>query len=68
MVLDRVFECGGAEKGYPEHLLEHCLAHTERNAVVAAYKRTDLLEERRDIMSAWAEFVMTEPTEAILRY
>jgi integrase len=29
------FRVWGAEKGYPENLLEQCLAHTERNAVVA---------------------------------
>ena len=51
------FRVWGAENGYPENLLEQSLAHTERNAVVAAYKRTDLLDERRPIMKAWANLV-----------
>jgi integrase len=51
------FRDWGEEKLYPENLLERCLAHTERNAVVAAYKRTDLLDERRPIMKAWANLV-----------
>jgi integrase len=51
------FRVWGEEKGYRENLLEQSLAHTERDAVVAAYNRTDLLEERRPIMKAWADFV-----------
>src|SRR5271170_6195211 len=51
------FRVWGAENGYPENLLEQSLAHTERNAVVAAYRRTDLLDERRPIMKAWANLV-----------
>lgn len=51
------FRVWGAENGYPENLLEQCLAHTERNPVIAAYRKTDLLEQRRPIMEAWATFV-----------
>ena len=51
------FRVWGAEHRYPENLLEQCLAHTERNAVKAAYMRADLLDERRPIMEAWANFV-----------
>jgi integrase len=56
------FRDWGAENKYEEHLLEQCLAHTERNAVKAAYKRTDLLEQRRPIMEAWADFVCGRKT------
>jgi integrase len=56
------FRDWGTERGYPEHLLEKCLAHTEHNAVVAAYRRTDLLEERRPIMTAWADYVCHSKT------
>jgi hypothetical protein len=38
------------------------LAHTERDAVVAAYMRADLLDERRPIMKAWADFVCGQNT------
>jgi integrase len=56
------FRDWGAENEYEEHLLEECLAHTERNAVKAAYKRTDLLERRRPIMEDWANFVCSQKT------
>jgi integrase len=56
------FRDWGAENEYEEHLLEQCLAHTERNAVKAAYKRTDLLEQRRPIMEDWANFVCSRKT------
>jgi len=36
---------------------EHCLAHAVGNAASQAYNRTTLLERRRPIMSAWADFV-----------
>ena len=51
------FRDWGTERGYAEHILEVCLAHKERNSVVAAYKRTDLLEQRVPIMNDWADFV-----------
>ena len=56
------FRDWGTERRYPEHELEACLAHKERNTVVAAYKRTDLLEQRALIMEAWADFVSSQKT------
>ncbi len=53
------FRVWGAEQSHPEHLLEECLAHTERNAVVAAYRKTDLLEQRSVIMEKWTDFVLS---------
>ncbi|HQT96109.1 MAG TPA: hypothetical protein PK435_15880, partial [Thermoanaerobaculaceae bacterium] len=47
-----------SEKGYPRDLAERALAHTVQNKVEAAYHRTDLLEQRRPLMQAWADFVM----------
>ena len=38
--------------------MEYCLAHySESNGAVAAYLRTDLLDQRRPIMQAWADYV-----------
>ncbi|ULJ59715.1 hypothetical protein [Wielerella bovis] len=39
---------------------KRALAHTVANQVEAAYHRTDLLEQRRPMMQAWADFVMGE--------
>ena len=41
----------------PFELAEACLAHQVGNAVVQAYQRSSILQRRRPIMSAWADFV-----------
>jgi integrase len=41
---------------FPNHVVEQALAHTIGNAVEAAYRRGDLLNKRRELMNAWAEF------------
>ena len=46
-----------SEHGYPRDLAERSLAHTIKDKVEAAYHRTDLLEQRRVLMNAWAFFV-----------
>jgi integrase len=46
-----------SEQGHPRDLAEKALAHAVQNKVEAAYHRTDLLEQRRPLMQAWAEFV-----------
>lgn len=43
----------GAVKGYSRDLAERSLAHTIKDKVEAAYHRTDLLEQRRELMDAW---------------
>lgn len=47
-----------SEKAYARDLAERALAHAVQNKVEAAYHRTDLLEQRRPMMQAWADFVM----------
>ena len=46
--------CG--ETGVPREVAEACLAHAVRNQVEAAYARSDLLDRRREVMEAWAEY------------
>jgi len=38
-------------------IAEQALAHTIRNSTEAAYRRGDLLERRRELMQAWAEYL-----------
>lgn len=45
------------EMGYRSDVIERQLAHTEKNAVRAAYNRAQYLEERRTMMQAWADFL-----------
>lgn len=51
------FRDWASEHGYRKDLAERALAHTIANQVEAAYHRTDLLEERRAMMQAWADFL-----------
>lgn len=50
------FRDWASENGYQRDLAERALAHTVKNAVEAAYHRTDLLEQRRSMMEAWDRF------------
>lgn len=50
-----------SEQGYSRDLAERSLAHTIKDKVEAAYHRTDLLEQRRDLMNAWANFLGKVP-------
>ena len=47
----------GNEQGVPHDVLERALAHKVRNATEAAYNRTDLLEQRRQQLQAWADYL-----------
>lgn len=41
----------------PREVVEACLAHAVGDAAELAYKRSDFLEKRREVMKAWATFV-----------
>ena len=41
---------------YPNHVVEMALAHTVSSGVEAAYRRGDLFEKRRRLMSDWAAY------------
>jgi integrase len=51
------FRDWASENGYARDLAERALAHTISNEAEAAYHRTDLLEQRRPMMEAWAQHV-----------
>lgn len=42
---------------WPQAVKEAALAHVLRNKVERAYRRTDLFAKRRELMSAWAEYL-----------
>lgn len=42
---------------FPRELAEMALAHTIENKVEAAYRRGDLLDKRRELMTAWAIYL-----------
>ena len=40
----------------PREIAEHALAHVEGSAAELAYRRTDYLDKRRELMQDWADF------------
>ena len=42
-----------AESAVSRELAESCLAHVVKNTVEATHRRSDLLEQRREVMNAW---------------
>jgi integrase len=46
--------------GFPHAVIEEALGHQIGSQVERAYRRTDVLEKRRELMSAWADYC--EPT------
>ncbi len=45
------------EMGWPPDVIELQLAHAERNKVRAAYNRAARMNERRELMQAWADYL-----------
>jgi integrase len=45
------------EMGYRPDVIERQLAHIEKNAVRAAYHRSQYLQERKTMMQQWADFL-----------
>lgn len=55
-----------SEQGWPSEVIERQLAHVDKNAVRAAYQRSDLLAERRRMLQAWADYLDMRCAWAIL--
>jgi len=45
------------EQGFNPDAIERQLAHGERNAVRAAYNRSDYMDERKQMMQQWADYL-----------
>jgi integrase len=57
-----------ADNAVPFELAEACLAHTVGNAVVQAYQRSSMLERRRPIMAAWANYVTGQADDNVVPF
>lgn len=55
-----------SEQGWASEVIERQLAHIDKNQVRAAYQRSDLLEERRKMLQAWADWLDLRCAWAIL--
>jgi integrase len=49
---------------YPSIVIEQCLAHAVGTAVERAYRRGDLFDKRRKLMTAWAGFIARASAKA----
>lgn len=49
----------GEETNFPREIAEAALAHVIGDATERAYRRSDALERRRELMIAWANFAMS---------
>jgi integrase len=58
----------GNETGFPREVIEAALAHAVGNAVERAYRRSDALEKRRALMSAWESYCSTLPADKVLPF
>jgi integrase len=60
------FRDWASETAQRDEAVEMALDHRRGDAVYTAYARSDLLDARRELMTAWAQFVMgTEPPRMI---
>lgn len=50
----------GETTGFPREVIEAALAHQLKDKAEAAYARGDLIDKRRGLMAAWADFVSKE--------
>ena len=57
----------GNETGYPRELIETALAHVIGDKAEQAYRRSDALEKRRDLMEAWASYCEPRRTASVLQ-
>ena len=50
---------------FPREIAEMCLAHTVGSEIERAYRRSDLLERRRQLLEAWARY-LDEPVAGVV--
>ena len=58
--LRSTFRDWAAERGYERDMAEIALAHVVGSDVERRYRRTDMVERRRDMMTTWAAFLRGE--------
>ena len=58
----------GNETVFPRELAEHALAHVIGDKAEQAYRRSDALARRRELMDAWARFCERGTGENVLTF
>ena len=54
------FRSWAAETDVRREVAEQALGHVVRSQTEAAYQRSDLLEQRREVMQAWADLIRSD--------
>ena len=57
----------GNETSFPRELAEQALAHVIGDKAEQAYRRSDALERRRELMQAWANFCKANTAGNVVR-
>jgi integrase len=58
----------GDRTHFPRELAEHALAHAIGDKAEQAYRRSDALMRRRELMDAWADFCQRGPSENVVAF
>jgi hypothetical protein len=53
-----------ATEGYADRLIDYSLAHYPSGMTATAYKREGLVEQRREPMARWSQFLATAKAES----
>lgn len=64
--LRSTFRDWAAEHGYDRDLAEIALAHVVGSEVERAYRRTDMLERRRTLLTSWERFLCGEAEQNVV--
>jgi integrase len=56
----------GDQTSFSREVAEAALAHAIGNATEQAYRRSDVLEKRRELLTAWANFLLNGATANIV--
>ncbi|MFO1360553.1 tyrosine-type recombinase/integrase [Plasticicumulans sp.] len=62
------FSTWANEQGFAPDAIERQLAHVERNAVRRAYNKALLLEERRRMLQAWADYLQRAEADNVVSF
>jgi integrase len=58
----------GNEKNFPRERAEHALAHVIGDKAEQAYRRSDALERRRELLDAWARHCEGAAGESVVAF
>ena len=60
------FDDFGTSNGFADRLIDYSLAHYPQGMTQQAYRRDGLVEQRRPLMQAWANFLLSKTEERAL--